>query len=434
MSQILGRLNPDHKQVTIVGGGVSGLLAAYTLSQKGYEIHLVEAKNRWGGLIQTWDLPLGKAESAAHSLLVTPEVRSLFEKLDIPLTPLNPASKARYILRKGRLRRFPLTVIETLDLLARVLLKKAPQDASYAQWSVAQWAEHHLGKGALRYLFTPMLQGIYGAQPQEICLQTAFPSLKIPPGRSLFTFFLSKLFTRIFSSSKHAPSPQARIMTPRHGMESLTQALLSALQSDPRHQISSGQKLSQLPQVKNLILATPADEAALLLKDQSPELSLALSRIEYSPLISATLFIRKNQLKRLPQGLGVLIPASENFECLGILFNSSSFDHKIKEPQDWISCTAFLGGSTHPERLTESDEELLFRIEKDLKALFGLTGSLSQYKISRWKRAIPKYNQDLAAAWEVAKRTWCSQEGHILFGNYTGSVSLRGMIEACKKL
>ena len=434
MSEILGRLNPSHKQVTVIGGGVSGLLAAYFLNQKGYHIHLIEAQDRCGGLIQTFDLPWGIAESAAHSLLVTPAVSALFQELQTPLTPINARSRARYILRRGKLRRFPLSLFETWNLLYRACFKRAPNDPSYKQWSVQQWSEYHLGNAALKYLFAPMLQGIYGAKAEEICLQAAFPRLSIPSGSSIIGYIIRQFMSRL--SFRKRPSSQARpsIMTPTHGMESLTQALYHRIQSTPGNTVSLGEKITQLPKTDNVILCTPAYEAAQLLKEINPTLSQALSYIEYTPLISVTVFIDQKKLKSIPKGLGVLIPESEGMECLGILFNSSSFPNKVKGTQDWISCTAFLGGSHRPELLADSDHTLIQRIEKDMKSLFGLEGTISEYSISRWNRAIPKYNENLMQALELAKTTWCAQEGHILFGNYTGSVSLRGMIESCSKL
>ncbi|MEK6580668.1 MAG: hypothetical protein AABZ55_15700 [Bdellovibrionota bacterium] len=49
--------------------------------------------------------------------------------------------------------------------------------------------------------------------------------------------------------------------------------------------------------------------------------------------------------------------------------------------------------------------------------------------ISRHPRAIPVYGAYLEDVWATAKASWCSTPGHVLFGNYTGQVSIRGMIE-----
>jgi hypothetical protein len=54
--------------------------------------------------------------------------------------------------------------------------------------------------------------------------------------------------------------------------------------------------------------------------------------------------------------------------------------------------------------------------------------------VRRWERAIPLYGDELRAARDAATAGWCSQPGRLLFGNYTGEVSIRGMIERVSKL
>lgn len=48
-----------HKQVIIIGGGLSGLTLAYLLEKKGFEPTIIEASSRLGGRIQTIDGKLG---------------------------------------------------------------------------------------------------------------------------------------------------------------------------------------------------------------------------------------------------------------------------------------------------------------------------------------------------------------------------------------
>jgi hypothetical protein len=56
-------------------------------------------------------------------------------------------------------------------------------------------------------------------------------------------------------------------------------------------------------------------------------------------------------------------------------------------------------------------------------------GEPAELVISRWPRSIPQYSAALPAVWQTARETWCAAPGRLLFGNYTGQVSLRGMIE-----
>ena len=65
----------------------------------------------------------------------------------------------------------------------------------------------------------------------------------------------------------------------------------------------------------------------------------------------------------------------------------------------------------------------------ELNALLGMRGEPARLVISRWPHAIPQYCVSLPAVWRLARETWCAAPGRVLCGNYTGQVSLRGMIE-----
>src|SRR6476620_11483031 len=116
---MIGQLDPQKKEVTVIGAGIAGLLSAYQLDRKGYEVTLVEQSHQLGGLIQTQDTPWGISESAAHSLLVTESMQNFFQEIGFELVPVRADSKARYIMREGKLRRFPLSVGESLRALTR---------------------------------------------------------------------------------------------------------------------------------------------------------------------------------------------------------------------------------------------------------------------------------------------------------------------------
>jgi protoporphyrinogen oxidase len=76
-----------------------------------------------------------------------------------------------------------------------------------------------------------------------------------------------------------------------------------------------------------------------------------------------------------------------------------------------------------------TDEDLTSSIKKDLQLLFGLRGPLEEVRTHRWPAAIPVYNKQVLEIKKALELGWCSQPGRIVFGNYTGQVSIRGMIE-----
>ena len=93
-----------------------------------------------------------------------------------------------------------------------------------------------------------------------------------------------------------------------------------------------------------------------------------------------------------------------------------------------------LGGSSQPELVSLSDSEIERIVRDELYALLGIEGEPLQLIINRWQRAIPQYSVNLPQIWQSARESWCSKPGHLLFGNYTGQVSLRGMIESALAL
>src|SRR5437763_16525961 len=62
-ARLIGTLDQRYREVTIVGAGIAGMLAAYSLDQRGYHVTLLEQKQRGGGLIKTTRAEHGIAES-----------------------------------------------------------------------------------------------------------------------------------------------------------------------------------------------------------------------------------------------------------------------------------------------------------------------------------------------------------------------------------
>jgi oxygen-dependent protoporphyrinogen oxidase len=432
---MLGKLDPSQREVTVVGAGIAGLLAAYQLDRAGYSVTVLEASARAGGMIETHQHALGIAEAAAHSIQATPAVLDLCKELGVELVEVRRESRARYIWRQGRLRRFPLSVGEALRAFFRAYFVLADPKRAPDRLTLEQWARHHLGEAPLKYLMTPFVRGIYGASSSEIQLGMAFPGLAVPIGHSLLSLQLRRLFLRLLGK---APAKARRpvMMAPRGGMGALVAALEARVKSRLGARFRIGARVTELPRESgNLLLCVPAEQAARFFVETVPELSVALDSIPYSPLISITAFVEKRSFGSPPCGVGVLLPEGTSRKVLGVLFNSSSFPGRVTDEGEWVSLTAMLGGSQRPEIFQAGDAELEAVVRSDLEALLDLApGARIKTVIHRWERAIPQYGESLRAAWASAQGSWCAQPGQILFGNYTGQVSIRGMVDLAARL
>lgn len=410
--------------MTVVGAGIAGLLTAYALDRRGYQVTLIEQKERAGGLIRTTRTEHGIAESAAHSLIATSAVRELCRNLGVELIQPRKEANAKFVVRDGQLRRFPLHFGEAIDLANHFVFHRSE---SSPQQNVDTWARLHLGDSATDYLLTPFVRGIYGVQPTELGLATAFPFLNLPRGATLLGAMLRRHLKRSAKKDKKVRA------APRFGMGDLVEQLERDLEKRLGLRFRKQEPIKQLPDAPNVVLATPAYAAASLLDPCVPQLAAALRSVRYTPIVSVTTFVERETLDHPVHGTGVLMPASEDTKSLGILFNSSSFDYRVTDNSRFASFTVMMGGTAHPEWLDAPDAEIQQAVKLELASLLGIREP-KQTVIHRWPQALPQYSVDLPSVWQKARDTWCIIPGRILFGNYTGQISLRGMIESATAL
>lgn len=420
---MIGTINQGTSEVTIVGAGIAGMLAAYALDARGYRVSLIEAEQRAGGLINTRQTDFGIAESAAHSLIATPAVRELCQDLGVELIAPRKEANAKYVLREGKLTRFPLTLRETFDSIRHAAFARS-RDGEDER--LDRWAHRHLGNAACEYLLTPFVRGIYGVQPAELGVSTAFPFLHLSQGQTLLGAF-----------AKHRKSsrgkPASKRVAPRFGMGDLVSKLERRLEQRLGSRFRKGEALRDVPEAANVILATPAYAAARLLESSAPEVANELRKVRYTPIVSVTTFADRKEFARPIHGTGVLMPACEETKSLGILFNSSSFEYRVTDDARLASFTVMMGGTACPEWLNATDQEIRQAIKLEFSEVLGIREPLATV-IHRWPRALPQYGMELPKVWQSAVRSWCAKPGHVLFGNYTGQISLRGMIESAAAL
>jgi oxygen-dependent protoporphyrinogen oxidase len=439
---MIGTLDTARREATVVGAGIAGLLAAYALDRKGYEVTLLEERERAGGLINTRRTSHGIVETAAHSLLLTPTVADFCRELGVELSEVREESRARYVLRDGKMRKFPLTFGETAGALSRATFSHAGNHAD-AQ-TLEDWGRTHLGAAAVDYLLTPFARGIYGVEPANLGVAAAFPELAVAEGGTLLGSLLRKRLSKnvhgttndhLSLNGRGAAKGRARnegrkrMVAPRRGMGDLTARLEKHLEKSLGGRFRRGARVEAIPDAPNVVITVPADAAARLLGSDAPALSRQLLAVRYAPLVTVTAFVPRAAFTRDVRGVGVLVPAREGRKCLGILFNSSAFDGRVTDGARCASFTLLFGGASQPRWVEASDVEIGSAVREELSSILGVGGEPLELIVTRWRRAIPQYSTELPDVWRRARETWCAQSGRILFGNYTGQVSLRGMIE-----
>ena len=175
-------------RIAVIGGGITGLTAAYRLLEQRHDVVLYEGADRVGGVIQTIQRDGFLAECGPNTLLETsPEITGLIKKLDLEQRRFdpNPDSDARYILRNGepiQMASSPLGFFTgrlfswkaKLALLREPFIKRSPPEV---EESLAEFVERRLGQEFLDYAINPFVAGIYAGDPHQLSVKEGFPKL-----------------------------------------------------------------------------------------------------------------------------------------------------------------------------------------------------------------------------------------------------------------
>ena len=425
------------KKIGIIGGGISGLTAAFLLKSKGFKVTLFDKSGRVGGNIETVEVNGFKIEYAPNSLLKSPRLVDLIKALNLEgqVLAANAVNKKRYVLREGRLKSLPMTLAKmaTDDYFswrARLRLLKEPfvRTKSPLNESVAEFFERRLGREILTRAADPFIAGIYAGSPENLSVRAAFPrlyeleknygSLLIGSLRSK-TEKVDKDFPRTFSfvngvqtlTDKLAESlgecikvntqvtnieklsgGKWRVTTERWQptCENLVGAKTSVEQNVSSAFSDEAGKMPALPTVFDaLIISTPAESAAKLIKNLDTNLSEQLANIYYPPIAMVFFGVKKESLAQNLDGFGFLVPSSERRKILGTIWNSAVFENRA--PDGYHLLTTFVGGARNAELFEKSDDELIEIVFEELNSTLGLREKPEFKHIKRWRKAIPQY-------------------------------------------
>src|SRR5688572_1159106 len=230
----------DVLDVAVVGGGISGLAAAYELQRRGLNVSVLEAGPRAGGVISTERFDGWVVDGGPDSILVQePAAVALCRELGIADRLVSTlAPRTAYILRDDRLHRiaegsflgFPLkvsslarsSVFTTGGKLRMACEIAIPRGTGEEDESIAAFVRRRFGEEAVDYLAEPLLAGIHAGDVERLSLRALFPRL-LDAERTAGSVI------RAFRALRVKPTPQGAFVSLPGGIGELVDALLGAL-------------------------------------------------------------------------------------------------------------------------------------------------------------------------------------------------------------
>jgi oxygen-dependent protoporphyrinogen oxidase len=441
--------------IAIIGGGITGLTAAWRLQQRGFSVTVFEAGDRCGGVIGTVKQDGYLVERGPNTILETnPIIAEMIDAFGLRdrLLPSNPAADKRFIVRGGQPVNMPsgpvgmmttklFSLRAKLGVLAEPFCKKGPADLDE---SLADFVRRRLGREFLDYAINPFVAGIYAGDPEKLSVREAFPRL-----RAIEQEYGSLIIGQIRGAKARKKRGEmsrqnANKLSFDDGLQVLTDALEDHLGTAIHRQSAVEQirlgddrqwtvRAADSEQIfDTVLLALPAHRSAQIRVEKEGMVCDSLKPLDeilYPPVASVALGFHRDQVKHLLDGFGALIPEVEKMKILGTIFSSSLFPNRA--PDGHVLLTSYLGGTRAPELVRgKSHEELCATTLEDLRKLYGITGNPTFSFSTNYEKAIPQYNVGFGKYRDAMTAAENLLSGLFLAGHSRDGISVGDSIES----
>jgi oxygen-dependent protoporphyrinogen oxidase len=395
--------------LVIVGGGASGLAAAYQARKLApdLQITLLEAGSQLGGKIKTVAEDGFLLEGGPDAVVrYKPWALELMRELGLEdqIVGTLPAKPSALIHQGRKAQPIPaglqMVVPGDLGALAQspllsplgkaraaldLLIPKGPEGDE----AFGAFIERRLGRQVWERLVAPLCGGIYGGDPYELSTLAAFPQLKS------LELQHGSLIRGAMQQRKERGSREAGQLfaSLSGGLGAMVEAL-SARLTDVHVRLGtavtglerSNGWTAHTPEgslsADALVLATPADVTGKLLEPLHPEAASALQQIPYGNSATVSFAFAKEQLP--PRvGHGILMAARQGFSARGFTWTDQKWQGRA--PEGFGLVRAYFSG-------IGADESQLIQLAlHDLARLWGQHPQPLRTWVFHWQQGLPRY-------------------------------------------
>lgn len=449
-------------RIAIIGGGISGLAAAFTLEEHrragAVEYTLYESSPRLGGVLRTEHIQGCLVEGGPDSFITEkPWAAELCRELGLSehLIGSNDADRKTYILVRGRLIPMPdglMFMVPTKIAPAAfsplfswtTKLRMAqelfhPPRAAEGDESVAALVERHYGSEMVDRLADPLLSGVYGGEAASLSVRAVLPRFA-EMERTHGSLGRAMLAARRKMPRSGAKSSPSLFTSLKCGMQHLVEVLVSKL--NPAALLTNTQVQSVWAEgggwrvatgltcdnFDSVILAVPAFAAARLLSFSNSDLSTELGAIGYSSSITVGLGYDREIRHTLPPGFGFLVPRSEGKRLLASTFVHSKFPNRASEDRALLRC--FFAGSSADNIWELSDEAITALVRNELQQILNLRATPLFARVHKWKFAMAQYGVGHLERLDRINRLRQQLPGLALAGNGYGGIGVPDCIRS----
>jgi oxygen-dependent protoporphyrinogen oxidase len=410
----------------VVGGGISGLVAARALAIAGFApITVLESTPRWGGKVAALELDGVQLDSGAESVLARrPEGVDLIAQLGLADLMVHPSNARSQLLLGGSVHPLPASVLgvpQDLDQLSGILsaegLRRArlepelPAPPLTTDVGIGSFVDDRFGHEVTDRLLEPLLGGVYAGQARQLSFAAVSTALyeRVRQGGSLLrhaqqttgTGAVGPVFAGLDGGLATLVDALVEDLL-RRGvtLRSRVTARELSVTAAKRYRLVCGPvPAPETLETDAVVLAAPAGPTGRLLASLTPAAE-DFAAIPYASTAVVTMVVEIV----VPTGSGLLAPVGELPTIKAMTHSSNKWDWVNRQARatwgaDASVVRASVGRFGDARQLQISDGELLRRTFAEATTLPGWrSATLVDGHLQRWGGALPQY---LVGHWDV---------------------------------
>lgn len=413
------------RQMAIVGGGLTGLAAAYYFGKThpDWKVELFESENRFGGKVKTKRVDGYVVEIGPDSYLARKTAMTDFiTELGLGETIVENATGQAYIYDRGTMNPIPGGSIvgiptEIIPFAISPLLSVKGKLRAATDWfkkpyettddvSIGDFFRYHLGQEMMDKLIEPLLSGIYGGDIYKLSLDATFPDF-----HHLEKKYGNMLKGTLAMRRQRAKGPvkaAAQFRQVTGGLESIIDAAVAQMPSNvtlhlgravislERYTAGDGYRLvyrqgaeSEKEQVFDEVILTTPPQAYRRWFLGDPAFD-CLRQMDLSSCAIAILGFEKKNFDASIAGTGFLITRKTETPLTACTYMSVKWPQTT--PEDKVVLRVFLG-KAGDSTVSNCNEQELGRIAlAEAKKMIGFSCDPLWSEVARLDKSMPQYS------------------------------------------
>ena len=423
--------------VVVVGGGISGLAAAWELSggeagptESTPRVEVIEASERFGGSLATTNFAGRTIDLGADGFLARrPEAVGLIKELGLDENLEAMDASGAWLWSRGALHELPkgLVLGVPTDLQAILRFKGLSWKARLAarrdmllpkrlfiedDATIGKIVHTKLGRELSYQFIEPMIGGIQAGRIDQLSAKSAFPALfdAAKKGGSLMKALsppsaggsevdgvsetVGPVFYSLIDGVGSLPLELATRLLER-GVVLRRGVSVNALRRTPAGDYPwEVDTFTTTTPANAVVLATPAPVVGTLIGSLDEAID-ELRQIESAGAAMVTFAVSNDEITLPPHGTGVLVPLKTSWagEDSMLVTAVTFLDRKWPRLRrgDDVVLRAHVGRSDDTRWSDLTDEELTQRVQRELEVLLPHFGQPTESLVQRWPLGLPQY-------------------------------------------